>query len=76
MKKIVLLVTLSSERFHFVPGQEAEFEADEAQRLVDNHYAKFVDIEEVTPIEEVTADTVEVVEVIEEVAPKKGKAKV
>jgi hypothetical protein len=63
MRKVILLVTLSSERFHYVPGQEAEFSADEAQRLVDEHYAKFVD-EVVVPIEEVE-EAVETVEEIE-----------
>lgn len=62
MRKVILLVTLSSEHFHYVPGQEAEFEADEAQRLVDEHYAKFVDgkssvdEEKVKPLSKMTKD--------------------
>lgn len=45
MRKVVMLVTLSGERHHFIPGEEVEFEADEAQRLVDGHFAKYVDSE-------------------------------
>lgn len=46
MRKVVMLVTLSGERHHFIPGEEVEFEADEAQRLVDGNFAKFMDVEE------------------------------
>lgn len=38
-----MMVTLSGDRFHFIPGQEVEFEEEEAQRLVENHYAKFTE---------------------------------
>ena len=38
----MMMVTLSGDRTHFIPGQEVEFENEEAQRLVDAHYAKFV----------------------------------
>ena len=37
-----MMVTLSGDRTHFIPGQEVEFEDKEAQRLVDAHFAKFV----------------------------------
>lgn len=45
MRKVIMMVTLSGDRTHFIPGQEVEFENEEAQRLVDAHFAKFVDSE-------------------------------
>lgn len=61
MCKVIMLVTLSGERHHFIPGEEVEFEAEEAQRLVDGHFAKFVDeevalIKEVKPLSKMTKD--------------------
>ena len=43
MRNVIMMVTLSGDRTHYIPGQEAEFENEEAQRLVDAHFAKFVD---------------------------------
>lgn len=45
MRKVIMMVTLSCDRTHFIPGQEVEFENEEAQRLVDAHFAKFADNE-------------------------------
>ena len=45
MRKVIMMVTLSGDRTHYIPGQEAEFENEEAQRLVDAHFAKFADSE-------------------------------
>lgn len=46
MRKVIMLVTLSGERHHFIPGEEVEFEAEEAQRLVESHFAKYVEEQE------------------------------
>lgn len=72
MRKVIMLVTLSGERHHFIPGEEVEFEAEEAQRLVDGHFAKYVEEQEEsvepdesveeTEQEEVVADKEESVE--------------
>lgn len=45
MRKVIMLVTLSGERHHFIPGEEVEFEAEEAKRLVDGNFAKYVEEE-------------------------------
>lgn len=59
MRKVMIMVTLSGDRTHFIPGQEVEFEDKEAQRLVDAHYAKFVGDEVVEEsIDETQSDEV------------------
>lgn len=84
MRKVIMLVTLSGERHHFIPGEEVEFEAEEAQRLVDGHFAKYVEEQEEsvepdesveeTEQEEVVADKEESVEPDEKPA-KTSKSK-
>lgn len=59
MRKVMMMVTLSGDRTHFIPGQEVEFEDEEAQRLVDANFAKFVGNEVVEEsIDETQSDEV------------------